>query len=694
MKNPKYPWLIICGVILSPIGMEFSLCAAEPASLSIRTVPINRKVRDFPTNEDLSTPEAAYASLTRAWVAEGEAAFSRLSVSELARTMPFAPKKPMAVKDAEKWLEAEVLEVNVYRETNAVVFAKKNFGGKERVDVRWLAPENGRWLNNRNTVVETLEEARSLFSRQCSIEDAKIKLDSRPPIANPQEYLRPFVEFLRREADDPQKFLLRALADHRVVILGEVHHRPRYWAFNSALVRAKAFPERVGVIYLELAGNDEPLVRQFLAAPTYDPEPIIEMLRDMQIGGWPDQAELEFIKTVWEVNQGLPKERRLRIVPVDNPWPWKEITTRADWERFDLERMEQNRNQIMTDNILRDLRVHASDPRHALFIVGYMHAMEHPAFGDSAEPLKPAGWRLSEKLARTNVFAVFPHSPVVADQGGVNGRIALGLFESAFAALTNRPMAFPLDHGPFGEQVFDAGMDEPTTEPFRHFFQAYLYLGPVEDETLSPLIPGFYTDEFVRKLDERFRLWQGKGLREIMSLKRLDAASLLEFAAEEGEQGGALRPEWSARNLGPLSAWAFGGDWKQKMVAVKIKNWQQDKVAIRKEALRLFDAIRQADYEHPGSYLAFPAPDVEYQAATDSSWMRWICRHFSTNPIAAADLGAIAMSTNGLPAMPYRVSLKNGESFQGMLLMSYNPGSGQWYGVKGLDWHLGETVAK
>ena len=41
------------------------------------------------------------------------------------------------------------------------------------------------------------------------------------------------------------------------------------------------------------------------------------MLRDMRIAGWPDQAELEFIKTVWEVNHGLPKEQRLRIVLVD-----------------------------------------------------------------------------------------------------------------------------------------------------------------------------------------------------------------------------------------------------------------------------------------------------------------------------------------------------------------------------------------
>jgi hypothetical protein len=662
------------------------LYAAESSGPSWRTYAVNRKVSDFPTKEDLGTPEAAYATINRAMVAEGDAAFSRLSISEIARTMPSVPKKAMAANEAQEWLGAEILEVDVYGETNAGAFAKVRLGGNEHIDVRWLNRANGRWLNSGNSIVGSLDEARELFSGRCAREEAQMRLTSRPPVANPQTYLHPFVEFLRHEARDPMTFLLQALATHRMVIIGEVHHRSRYWAFNSALARDRTFAERVGVIYLELPGNDQALVEQFLAAPTYDPHPLIEMLRDMQLSGWPDQGELEFFKTVWEVNQREPKDRRLRIVITDNPWPWKEIITSADWQRFDIDRMERNRNQIMTDNILRDLREHADDPRNALFIVGYVHALENPTFS-GIEPWKPVGWRLGEKLGRTNVFAVFPHSPVVADQGGVNGRIALGLFETAFASLTNKPIAFPLNYGPFGEQIFDASMDVPTTEPFRHFFQAYLSPAPVENETLSPLIPSFYADDFVKEVDRRFQLWQGKGLREL-GVKCLDAASFMEFAEQEEGGWGTLRPEWSAGSLGPPSAWELGSDWKQKMVAAKLKNWQQHKAAIRNDALRLFEAIRHANYEHPGHYLSFPAPDVEYGAATDSSWMRWICRQFCTNPIVGLDLGPMTSSTNSLPTISYRVRLKNDGRLEGVLIMNYNPGRGQWCGVKGLDWQL------
>ncbi len=499
-----------------------------------------------------------------------------------------------------------------------------------------------RWLNNRNTVVETLDEARSLFSRQCSIEDVKIKLDSRPPIANPQEYLRPFVEFLRREADDPLKFLLRALADHRVVILGEVHHRPRYWAFNSSLVRDKAFAERAGVIYMELPGNDQPLVEKFLAAPKSDPQPIIEMLRDELWVGWPAQAMLDFFKAVWEVNPGLPSEPRLRIVLTDTQCPWKD---------------KVDRDQVMAENVLRDLREHSADLRHALFIVGYGHAWVNLTQG--GEPMKSAGWRLREKLGDTNVFAVFPHSPVVSNDGGVNGRIALGLFETAFAALVNRPMCFPLDHGPFGEQVFDASMDDVdvTADPFRNGYQAYLYLGPLDEESVSPLIPGYVTDDFAKELDRRYRLMYGKSLVEVEGgPKSLNAQILVQWYKQAW---GQPRLEWSARSLGPLRAWEWGSDWQKKLAAAKLKDWwPQDKEVIRQSALRLFEAIRQANYEDPGPSQTFPAPDVDYQVYMDyPSWVGWICQHFRTNPIVAVDLGGIRMNTNRLPALPYKVTL-------------------------------------
>jgi hypothetical protein len=244
------------------------------------------------------------------------------------------------------------------------------------------------------------------------------------------------VDFLKSDAKDPQQFFLDAIEKHRIVILGELHHRPRYWAFNMALVRSPEFARRAGVIYMEAPSNAQPLVDRFLAASKYDPEPVIEAMRIMIVEGWPDQTWLDFFRTVWEVNQDLPKPQRLRIVFVDAAHLWKQWLTSED-----MEKAERTRNQCMADNIVRDLEEHAADRRHALFIVGYGHAMLNLAL-PGGEPWKAAGWLLRKKLGEADVLAVFSHGPVASNNGKFSGRLAQGLFETAFAALGNKPMAF------------------------------------------------------------------------------------------------------------------------------------------------------------------------------------------------------------------------------------------------------------
>ena len=660
------------GAVLAPASG-----AAAPTNAQVYAV--GKKVSDFPEAEDLSTPEAAYASIHRAEIKEGDAVWQRLSVRDLAEDMPRAPSEPLPADQAKRLLDAEVLEVHFSDPTNAYVFARMQWTQRKGIDIRHFGLENGRWLNSGNDVADTLEDARKLVARRCAFREAQRKLSSRPPIANPDAHLLPFVEFLIREAADPQAFLLKALATRRVVILGEVHHRPRYWAFNAALVKRPEFARHAGVIYLELPGNDQPLVDQFLASSKCDPQPVIEMLRDMLWVGWPDRPMLDFFKAVWEANQSLPKEKRVRIVLVDMARPWKEIKKREDWRKYDVER-----NQYMAENITRDLQEHAGDPRHALFIVGYGHAMVNLT-QPGGDPEKSAGWHLRQTLGDTNVFAVFPHSPVISNNGQVYGRLALGLFEIAFAALTNRPMAFPLDHGPFGEQVFDADPGCLTTDLFRSGYHAYLYLGPLEDEIFSPLIPGFYTDEFVQELDRRYRIMEGKGLVESCGLARLDAASFERWMTSTWGQ-----PRQSWRALGPLNAWHYGSEWEQPVREARHRQAMQDAPAIRREAQRLFDALRKADYQNPGDWQSFPAPDVDYTVHTDyPDWMRWVCQRFQTNPIVKVDLSEVFLDSNHLPALNYRLTLQDGSALADKLPFRYNARAERWGGWEGLDWHLG-----
>jgi hypothetical protein len=73
-RNLKYTFVIAASglrtkarraTLLVVLLSAAPLWAAAPINPAVRIYSVNRRVSDFPTNEDLSTPEAAYATIQR-----------------------------------------------------------------------------------------------------------------------------------------------------------------------------------------------------------------------------------------------------------------------------------------------------------------------------------------------------------------------------------------------------------------------------------------------------------------------------------------------------------------------------------------------------------------------------------------------------------------------------------------------------
>ncbi|MHC4476827.1 MAG: hypothetical protein ACYTEL_14365 [Planctomycetota bacterium] len=662
-----------------------SKAAQETDSELLRVYEVNKSVRDFPKKEDFSTPEATYAVINRVMAGGRQGDWRRISTAKTANRLPPADAQTMEVKTevAKMWLNARILEVRVFRGRHAIVIARVKREGKTPLfDGRIVDLENGKWLNTGQSVYKSLDQARSTFAGSCA---EYVEKPVRPKIDDPDAYLQLFVDFLKMNAQDPKQFVMRALAKHKVVIMGEIHHRPRYWAFNSSLVADPDFAERIGVIYLELPANDQDLVDKFLADSDCNTLPVIRMLRDNLWMGWPDQPMLDFFIKVWMVNQGLPPGQRIRIVLVDMQRPWSQIQQRNDWAKYE----RVNRDRQMADNILADLRQHAQDKRNAFFIVGGGHAMLNFKYFEGS-PVTSAGWYLRNELGPDKVYAILQHRCVMTNWGRVDGRLCMGLFESAFAEIGDKPMAFTLDNGPFGAQSFDASGDLPVNSTYRDGYNAYLYLGPLETEIFSPLIAGFYSDEFVKELDRRYRIMYGKSLVEGCHLPALDAESFIAWMRSWG------RPRKWSKNLGPLTAWHRGGsDWKQTIRQLMYSRALGGPEHLNAAATELFDAIRAADYDNPDDWKDFIP--VEYCVLTNyPGWVRWMCETFKTNPIESVELGRVFKSDTkafyggkpGLPAIEYKLTLKDGAILEGSLPFDYDAKQRSWMGMHGLDWHL------
>jgi hypothetical protein len=254
----------------------------------------------------------------------------------------------------------------------------------------------------------------------------------------------------------------------------------------------------------------------------------------------------------------------------------------------------------------------------------------------------------------------------------------------------------------------DAFPELQIASAYRDGYDGYLSLGPLEDEVFSPLIPGFYTDEFVQELDRRYRMMSGTGLVEAGIVKVLDAQN---FIAWMSRGWGQPRHEWQRESLGPMNAWQYGDNWQEEMAKPEYPHAFAHPEIVRDAAEKLFAAIRRADYDNPGDWREFP-PGQPYRVRSYyPQWVAWVCENFKKNPVQSVEFGEVVRSDGRLPfkvtrpdgtvregelvradsdrpAVPYRLTLKDGTVLGGVLPFYYSARSGSWSGDRGLDWHM------
>lgn len=157
---------------------------------------VNRVVTDFPDVEDLSTPEAAYATINRASARGDEGIWRRVTGRpEIKDLMPpaDAPAREVPPEVARVRLGSHIEEVWVYRGgARCAVFAEQKVTsppGAVHYDIRSLTLVDGQWLNTGNTAAPTLEIARSIFAEGCVYDDA-LREAYREAMEQPESILR------------------------------------------------------------------------------------------------------------------------------------------------------------------------------------------------------------------------------------------------------------------------------------------------------------------------------------------------------------------------------------------------------------------------------------------------------------------------------------------------------------------------
>jgi len=497
--------LLICTGILAMLSI--CLYSQQGQTNDFKTISVNKKIKDYPDTYDMSTPLSAYLSYMYLNV-NGKIGLRAVSTTaRLRHYMPDTntPDIVPAEEAKEQILSLPIEEIIIYRDSVAGVFGKLN---ESLYLFRILSHEDGKWLNSGDNAGKSLEEVREMFRNMAPEYAGYIRAMSGMDEVSTDTLA--FVNYAKKNGQDPKAFLLHKLANYQLVICGELHKRKASWDLLQSVLNDPSFAKNTGTVFLEMSSNEQDKLNQFFAGKTLDKELLLDIFRGVQTEGWDDRGMYEFVIGLWNLNQKLPANQKIRVLLPDIERPYSTLMTSEEFN--DHFRNIKDRNEEMADNVEAGLKSR-SDNRGALFIVGVAHAFKSRVAmggGGSAPigtiPKFSAGAQLKERLSDDNVYITFVHSAIVSNVGSGGGLTRKGIFDYAFAQTGNKPVAFNLKDSPFGKERFDSILELNFVEgigSYENNFDGYIFLMPLRDEGAMYLLPELMSDDFLKELKRR-----------------------------------------------------------------------------------------------------------------------------------------------------------------------------------------------
>jgi hypothetical protein len=381
-----------------------------------------------------------------------------------------------------------------------------------------------------------------------------------------EERLRPYSSVLHEQGQEPIRFVLNKLATHDLIIFDDaVHDALEPWEFYQQLVREKAFQQQAPLIFLEgIPINKQRHVDAYLNAASDDPRLLYPAFQDDWNGrGWPLQIYFDFLRTVRTVNQTLAGKNKLRVLGVCCPTFWSEIQTHQDLVQF--HKFGASFDYHMYAAILLEL-AQFKDHQKGIFLTNTRHAYKGIRRKDGQFFWSAATFFHQWHPGKS--YSIRLHNVTIAPvKAGVTTsskdykfvRMAHGLWDSAFRAAGNKPVAFPLQGNVFGLEPYIGNdqFDAAPNQKMQDAFDAVIFLAPIEKLHMSAGATQIYTPAFLRELKRRFALMYTKEqLEEVF--KRTKAKNLDELFVLIQKSFTVPQPVRSldqAKDVGPIDEW-------------------------------------------------------------------------------------------------------------------------------------------
>lgn len=291
-------------------------------------------------------------------------------------------------------------------------------------------------------------------------------------------------------------FVLNLYEKYDIVILGERDHRDTtQYSFIKSIISDAKFIDGVGYVYTEVGCNTatesaNKLIKGKFSDENAFKKACIKHLRQEEWWPlWEKWNRYQFLRDLWQINDTLTEERKITIGLTDVNYPWDNVKTADDYDKFyniDI----QNRDYIMATNFsyMFNHQPKKNGKRKALLITNAPHAINDTIRKNEGFFIKQ-GYGDRVAIVLMNWDEWWQKDYTLFD----NGRV-----DVAFNLSGNTPTALALNNSELGEYKING-------QQLKNLADAMVFDVPVDKFMmkcgLNGLITPDFEDEIMRRED-------------------------------------------------------------------------------------------------------------------------------------------------------------------------------------------------
>ena len=262
-----------------------------------------------------------------------------------------------------------------------------------------------------------------------------------------------YAKYLKHNAVDATSYVLDKLKNYQIVAIGEDHWIADHTPFLCSVLKeaAKNKETRPDIVAVEFGSElDQSTAQYVVSAPTFEPDSVYKILQHTpDVLGNPYKEYFDVFKCIWEINQTLPKDEKIRMRMLDPA---------GIQDRFNKSKTKRDRDRDMS--MFNKLRLDFVKGNKIIFYAGQAHTQKQIR-GANQTGLNysynyPSAGFLIKSCYPKDVFTIDLWSPLNMGSGyEVNPETGhwyeknYGVYDNAFQEYGNKACGFDIKDGPW-----------------------------------------------------------------------------------------------------------------------------------------------------------------------------------------------------------------------------------------------------